>query len=458
MQFVPHQYQEYMIRRVVEDPQVGLFVGMGMGKTVATLTAIDELIYNRFEVDKVLVVAPLRVARDTWFDEAAKWDHLRRLRMVKVLGSSEERLRALHKDADVYVINRENVAWLVKSLRKWPFDMVVVDELSSFKSSGSQRFRALKHMRPQMHRVVGLTGTPRPNGIADLWPQIYLLDEGQRLGRTVSEFRRNYLYPDKTNGPVVYSYKPRENAEAEVHRKIGDIVVSLKSEDWLEMPERVDNYIRITMPPEVRAQYDRLERELILQLGNAPIMAQTAAVLSNKLLQLANGAAYNDDRGVDELHGLKLDVLGEILDDAQGQPVLVFYNYQHDLTRILKRFRFGCRLNSSGDIRDWNAGRIPLLLAHPASAGHGLNLQQGGHRIVWFGLPWSLELYQQANARLHRQGQRDTVLIHHIVAQGTMDEDVVKALERKNEGQTALLDAVKARVERAKSAAKEERK
>ncbi len=453
MRYEPHAYQQFMTRRVVEQPQVGLFAGMGMGKTIATLTAIDELIYERFEVDKVLVIAPLRVARDTWFDEADKWEHLRRLRMVRVMGSAEERLRALQRDADVFVINRENVVWLVKSLRKWPFDMVVIDELSSFKNSGSQRFRALKHARPQMRRVVGLTGTPQPNGVVDLWPQIYLLDEGKRLGRTVSEFRRNYLYPDKTNGHVVYSYKPQTDAEDEVHRKIGDIVVSLKSEDWLELPERINNHICITMPPEVQMQYDRLEKEMILRLGDVPIVAQTAATLSNKLLQLANGAAYNDDRGVDELHDLKLDVLGEILEDAPGQPLLVFYSYQHDLTRILKRFPFGRRLNSTADIQDWNNGQVPLMLAHPASAGHGLNLQQGGCTIVWFGLPWSLELYQQANARLHRQGQKDTVMVHHIVTRGTMDEDVVQALERKDKGQAALLEAVKVRVERVKEAA-----
>lgn len=289
MKYQPHQYQEYMTRRVVDQPQVGLFAEMGLGKTIATLTAIDELIYGRFEVEKVLVIAPLRVARDTWFDEVDKWDHLRRLRMVKVLGSAQERARALQKDADVYIINRENVVWLVKSLRKWPFDMVVIDELSSFKHCGSQRFRALKHVRPQMRRVIGLTGTPQPGGIVDLWPQIYLLDEGKRLGKTVTEFRRNYLYPEKMNGPVVYSYKARSGAEKEVHDRIKDLVVSLRSADWLDMPERIDNHLPIELPPEVRAQYDRLEREMILSLGDTPIVAQTAAVLSNKLLQLANG-------------------------------------------------------------------------------------------------------------------------------------------------------------------------
>ena len=448
MKYKPHEYQQYMHKRLIEQPQLGLFVGMGMGKTITTLTAADELIYDRFEVDKVLIIAPLRVARDTWSDEVAKWDHLGRLRIAKIMGSAAERQRALQKDADVYIINRENVVWLVKSLRHWPFDMVVIDELSSFKSSSSQRFRALKHARPQMTRVVGLTGTPTPNGVVDLWPQMFLLDEGQRLGKTVSEFRRNYLYPEKGSGHVVYSYKPQATAEDEIYKKISDIVVSLKSEDWLEMPERIDNHIRIAMPPEVDAQYRKLERELILELGDAPIVAQTAATLSNKLLQLANGAAYNDDRGVDQLHDLKLDVLDEILEDAAGRPMLVFYSYQHDITRILKRFPFGRKLNTSQDIQDWNAGKIPLLLAHPASAGHGLNLQHGGSIVAWFGLPWSLELYQQANARLHRQGQKDTVVVHHIITKDTMDEDVMLALERKDKGQEALLNAVKARIKK----------
>lgn len=396
-----------------------------------------------------MIIAPKRVAEDTWSRESSKWNHTKHLRISKILGDAKKREAALKADADIYVINRENVQWLVGFLgSKWPFDTVVIDELSSFKSSSAQRFRALKRVRPLMKRVIGLTGTPAPNGLLDLWAQIYLLDRGERLGTTVSSYRDRYFSAGAKNGHVVYEWKQKKEAEDRIHEQIADICISMKAEDWLDMPARIDRIVPLTMGDKARAQYEQLERDLLLPMAGSDIVASTAAVLSNKLLQMANGAAYDEDRGVREIHDIKLDALEDLIEGANGHPVLVFYAYKHDLSRIQQRFKEARTLDTADDIAEWNAGDISMLLAHPASAGHGLNLQAGGNIIVWFGLNWSLELYQQANARLHRQGQTQSVIIHHLVSEGTIDEDVMAALEGKAVGQDALMAAVKARIER----------
>ncbi|MCI1574722.1 MAG: DEAD/DEAH box helicase [Weizmannia coagulans] len=449
MKFKPHEYQKYAIKQILENPAAGLFLDMGMGKTVSTLTAVAELLYDRFEVSKVLVIAPKRVAEDTWSRETEKWDHTRFLRVSKVLGSREKRIEALSRAADIYVINRENVEWLVNFYKtKWPFDMVVIDELSSFKSSKAKRFRALKKVRPFIKRIVGLTGTPAPNSLIDLWPQLYLLDGGERLGKTVTSYRNKYFTPDQRNRNIIYSWRLRPEAEKEIHEKISDICISMQAKDWLKLPKRIDNIVRIPLDAKSKQKYKQLEKDLLLPFADSDVVADTAAVLSNKLLQLANGAIYDENGDVQEVHTAKLDKLEDIVEEANGQPILVFYTYKHDLARIQKRFKQARILDTSADIADWNAGKIEILLAHPASAGHGLNLQDGGHIIVWFGLTWSLELYQQANARLDRQGQKQSVIVHHLVADGTVDLDVIKALENKATGQDALLEAVKARLEK----------
>ncbi|CAM4184892.1 DEAD/DEAH box helicase [Paenibacillus alkaliterrae] len=396
-----------------------------------------------------MIIAPKRVAEDTWSRESSKWNHTKHLRISKILGDAKKREAALKADADIYVINRENVQWLVGFLgSKWPFDTVVIDELSSFKSSSAQRFRALKRVRPLMKRVIGLTGTPAPNGLLDLWAQVYLLDRGERLGATVTGYRDRYFSAGAKSGHVVYEWKQKKESEERIHEQIADICISMKAEDWLEMPKRIDRIVPLVMGDKARAQYEQLERDLLLPMAGSDIVASTAAVLSNKLLQMANGAAYDEDRGVREIHDIKLDALEDLIEGANGHPVLVFYAYKHDLSRIKERFKQARTLDTADDIAEWNDGVIPMLLAHPASAGHGLNLQAGGNIIVWFGLNWSLELYQQANARLHRQGQTQSVIIHHLVAEGTIDEDVMAALEGKAIGQDALMAAVKARIER----------
>lgn len=449
MEFKPHKYQEYAVERIMDTPAVGLFLEMGLGKTAITLTAIDRLLYDSFDATKVLIIAPKRVAEDTWSRESSKWNHTKHLRISKLLGDAKKREAALKADADIYVINRENVQWLVGFLgSKWPFDTVVIDELSSFKSSSAQRFRALKRVRPLMKRVIGLTGTPAPNGLLDLWAQVYLLDRGERLGTTISGYRDRYFSAGAKSGHVVYEWKQKKESEDRIHEQIADICISMKAEDWLDMPQRIDRTVPLTMSEKARDQYEQLERDLLLPMAGSDIVASTAAVLSNKLLQMANGAAYDEDRGVREIHDIKLDALEELIEGANGHPVLIFYAYKHDLSRIQKRFKQARILDTADDIAEWNAGDIPILLAHPASAGHGLNLQAGGNIIVWFGLNWSLELYQQANARLHRQGQTQSVIIHHLVAEGTIDEDVMAALEGKAIGQDALMAAVKARIDR----------
>lgn len=407
--------------------------------------------YNRFEVDKVLVIAPLRVAATVWDAEVAKWEHLHQLRVQKVLGQRGQRVWALNQPADIYVINRENVAWLESHYRsqrqKWPFDMVVIDELSSFKAASSERFKALRRVRPAIKRLVGLTGTPAPNGLIDLWSQVYLLDRGERLGTTLGGYRQRYFNEGKRNAQVVFNWVPKPGAAEAIFEKLGDICMSMKAEDYLTLPERRDLFVEVELPPAARKAYDKLEHDLVLPLKDTTITAQTAAVVTGKLLQMANGSVYDEDKQDFIIHDRKLAALEDLIEAANGQPVLVYYAFQHDLLRIRERFPEAKVLKASEDVDAWNRGEIPLLLAHPDSAGHGLNLQQGGHLLVWYGLTWSLEKYQQANARLHRQGQGQPVTIYHLVARNTVDEDVVKVLTGKEKRQDALIAAVKARVD-----------
>lgn len=425
-----------------------------VSKTVSTLTAIDLLLNDYFEAGRVLVIAPLRVADDTWARETAKWDHLRHLRISKVLGSAETRRRALRAEADIYVINRENVEWLVSEYgSKWPFDTVVIDESSSFKNPQAKRFKALRRVRPFIKRLVQLSGTPAPNSLMDLWPQVYLLDQGERLGNTITGFRDRYFIAGSRSGHVVYEWKQKQEAEERIYEAISDIAVSMKAADWLELPERVDRAVPVKLTAAAEALYKKLERELLLEYVDADVVAQTAAVLSNKLLQMASGAVYDEDRGVKEIHDAKLDALEDIIEAAQGKPVMVFYNFQHSLSRIQQRFPQARTLrkgrDGNEDIRAWNSDEIPLLLLHPKSAGHGLNLQESScETVVWFDQIWSLEEDQQANARVHRQGQTRRIVVMRLVAEGTMDEEAVAALERKAAGQDALMEAVKARIQK----------
>lgn len=451
MKFIPHQYQEYAIQKIIDTPAAGLFLDMGLGKTVITLTALEELKNTYFDAGKILVIAPLRVAQDTWSRETAKWDHLQHITISKILGSRTQREKALKAEADVYVINRENVPWLVSMTgSKWPFDTVVIDELSSFKSSKSKRFRALRRVRPLMQRIIGLTGTPTPNGLHDLWAQLYLLDQGERLGRTITGYRDRYFTPGRRDGHIVYEWRQKDEAENRVYEKISDICVSMSAKDWLDLPERIERMVPVTLTANTRKKYEKLEKDLLLPFDDSDVTADTAAVLSNKLLQIANGAVYDENKDVQEVHHAKLDALEDLIEAANGKTILCFYTYKHDLSRIMKRFPEAKKLEGPEDIKAWNKGEIPLLLTHPASAGHGLNLQDGGHNIVWFGLTWSLELYQQANARLDRQGQKERVIIHHLVAENTLDETVSSRLADKTAGQDALLEAVKARIEKVK--------
>lgn len=445
MKYEPHPYQEYATRRIIETPKVGLFLDMGLGKTVSTLTAVEELIHDRFAVRKCLVIAPLRVAKMTWTDEAAKWDHLH-LRISRVLGSESERERALAVDADVYTINRENVPWLVKRYgKRWPFDMVVVDESSSFKNHQAKRFRALRQVLGLIDRLVLLTGTPSPRSLMDLWAQLYLLDQGERLGKTVGAYRAAYFRPGRHNGYVVYDWIPRDGADTAIYQQIGDICVSMTARDWLTLPERVTNRVEVELPPAARRTYDQLLRDFVAEIDGGEVTAANAAVLTGKLLQVANGAVYDEDGGMREVHRAKLDALAEIREEC-NEPMIVFYWYKHDAERLQKAFPDARFLETEADLAAWNRGEIPVLLLHPASAGHGLNLQEGGHVIVWYGLTWSLELYQQANARLYRQGQTKPVIVHHLVAKNTMDGRVLDALAGKSIGQDALIAAVKAEI------------
>ena len=453
MRFKPHKYQEYAIQKILETPYVGLFLEMGLGKTVSTLTALDLLLNDYMETNRILVIAPLRVADDTWAREVTKWDHLKHLTISKVLGSAADRRRALRQSADIYVINRENVEWIVAEFGSdWPFETVVIDELSSFKNHQSKRFRALRRVRPFIKRLIGLTGTPSPNGLIDLWAPMYLLDQGERLGKTISGFRERYFVPGARSGHVVYDWKQKNCAEQRIYEMIGDITVSMKAEDYLDLPElRVLDY-PVEMCEKSRALYKKLERDLLLPFKDADVVATTAAVLSSKLLQMASGAVYDEDKGVQHIHDAKLDALEDLIEAAQGRPVMVMYYYKHSLDRLLRRFKKArvLRKGNEGlqDIADWNNNRIEILLLHPKSAGHGLNLQESGcQTVIWFDEIWSLEEYQQANARVYRQGQRNNITVYRVVATGTMDNEVVRALENKSTDQEALMQAVRARLD-----------
>jgi len=447
MKYNPHDYQTYAANFILDHPISAIFLDMGLGKSVITLTSIFDLCLDSFRIRKVLVIAPLRVARDTWPMEIEKWDHLKGLTYSVAIGTEQERKLALTKKADVYIINRENVDWLVnKSGLPFDYDMLVIDELSSFKAHDSKRFKALRRVRPKVKHIVGLTGTPSGNGLMDLWAEIGILDMGQRLGRFITHYRNTFFTPDKRNQQIVFSYKPLPGAEEEIYRRISDITISMKNTDYLKMPECVLNEILVRLSDKEKKVYDTMKRNLIISLQGQEIDAASAASLSNKLLQMANGAVYTDNGSVVNIHDRKLDALEDVIEAANGKPVLIAYWYKHDLNRILTRVNAE-HLDSNDSIKRWNDGEIPVAVIHPASAGHGLNLQAGGSCLVWFGLTWSLELYQQTNARLWRQGQKDTVVIHHIIAEGTIDEQVMKVLKQKEKTQTALIDAVKASID-----------
>lgn len=446
MKYEPHNYQQFATDFILEHPISCLMLDMGLGKTVITLTALWQLALDSFDVSRILVIAPKRVAEDTWPKELSKWEHLSGLDATLVMGTQAEREAALRQQTFLYIINRENVSWLVANY-PWDFDMVVIDELSSFKSNQAQRFKAMKKVRPLVSRIVGLTGTPAPNSLLDLWPEMYLMDMGQRLGRFIGGFRDRFFTPDKRNRDIIYSYKPREGAEEAIYSLISDICISMKAVDYLDMPELIMNRVEVSMDSRERKIYDDFQRDMVVSLQGEELDAVNAAALSGKLTQMANGAVYGENRKVLHIHDRKLDALEDLMEAANGKPLLVAYWYEHDLQRIKARFKNAHCIDTPQDIDDWNAGKIPLALIHPASAGHGLNLQEGGCTIVWFGLTWSLELYQQLNARLWRQGQKHTVVIHHIVTKGTHDEDVLRALDNKDTRQSALIDAVRARLE-----------
>lgn len=447
MKYKPHSYQEYAIRYIETHPISALLIDMGLGKTSITLTAIRNLLFDSFEVCKVLVIAPLRVAKNTWTDEIKKWEHLSTLTYSLIIGNKNERLSALNEQTDIYIINRENVDWLVnKSGYKFDFDMVVIDELSSFKNHQSKRFKSLMKVRPLVKRIVGLTGTPSSNGLMDLFAEFKILDMGKRLGYFIGQYRNTYFKPDKMNGPIVYSYKPLSNAENAIYEKISDITVSMKANEYLKMPELLTSNYVVELSNSEKKQYDKMKKSLVLEITDGEITASNAASLSNKLCQLSNGAIYDDEQNIVEIHDRKLETLEDIIESMNGKPLLIAYWYRHDLERIKSRFSVR-EIKTSEDISDWNDGKIPVALIHPASAGHGLNLQNGGSTLVWFGLTWSLELYQQTNARLYRQGQKNAVVIQHIITKGTIDEQILKALQKKNKTQADLIDAVRANLE-----------
>lgn len=448
MNYQPHEYQQYATDFIIKNPTAAVFLEMGLGKSVIALTAILELCLERFEISRVLVIAPLRVARDTWPAEIQKWDHLKDLTYSVAVGTANERRAALRQKTFVHIINRENVQWLIEdSGIPWQYDMVVIDELSSFKSHQSKRFKSLMKARPGVRRMVGLTGTPSSNGLMDLWSEFRVLDMGKRLGRFITHYREQFFEPDRRNGMQVFSYKPRAGAEREIYRRIGDITISMRSADYLKMPECVINTVPVSLDSNEFEIYEEMESKMVTELDGVEIDAVNAAALTGKLCQLANGAIYTPDGNTVFFHERKLDALEDLIEGANGKPVLVAYWYKHDLARIQERFKVR-ELKSSKDITDWNAGKIPVAVIHPASAGHGLNLQAGGSTLIWFGLTWSLELYQQTNARLWRQGQQaETVVIHHIITRGTVDEDVMQSLSEKDRSQAALMQAVRARVE-----------
>ena len=452
MKYSPHKYQSYATDFIISHPSAASLLDMGLGKSVITLSAIFDLCLDSFLVRKVLVIAPLRVARDTWPTEIEKWDHLRGLSYSVAVGTEVERKAALMQRVSVYIINRENVSWLIEeSGLPFDYDMVVIDELSSFKSYQAKRFRSLLKVRPSVKRLVGLTGTPSSNGLMDLWAEYRLIDMGERLGRYITHYRNRYFTPDKRNGQVVFSYKPLPGAEEQIYERIGDITISMRSRDYLQLPECLYNEVPVELSDQELETYETLKKELVVSLGENEIDASNAASLANKLSQMANGAVYADGDKFICIHDRKLDALEDLLEAANGKPVLIAYWYKHDLERIEERLHrlhvpFS-RMDSSESIARWNRGELPVGLIHPASAGHGLNLQYGGSTFIWFGLTWSLELYQQANARLWRQGQNDTVVIHHIITKGTIDERIMAALKAKDKAQSALIDAVKANLE-----------
>ncbi len=446
-----HPYQLKSIQHILDTSHCGLFLEMGLGKTVSTLTAIDTLIFEELEIDTVLVIAPKRVVESVWAEEIHKWDHLKRLKAVKIIGDQSQRISAVKTKAHIYLISRDNIAWLCGHFGGvLPYSVLVIDELSSFKNPQAVRFKALRKAQPSFHRVIGLTGTPAPNGLIDLWSQIYLLDRGDRLGKFITAYREVYFKPDKKNGSIVYSYALKKENEAAIHDKIKDICISMSAKDYLDLPGRITNIVKIDMPADIRKKYDDFERDKVLELVSASqddvIPALSAAALSNKLLQFANGAVYDEDGIAHVFHDLKIDALKEIIEEAGGKPVLIAWTFRSDLVRLKEAIKGLRELKDNRDINDWNAGKIPVLAMHPASGGHGLNLQAGGHIIVWFGQNWSLELEQQFNARLDRQGQEQTVIIHKLVMNGTIDQDVIRALESKNDTQQELMEAVKARI------------
>lgn len=458
MKFIPHNYQRYGVERIVTDPYIGLFLDMGLGKTVITLTAINDLRYNRWAVGRVLVVAPKKVAEATWSREAEKWEHLKHLRILPVLGTTKQRIRALYESADIWVINRENVPWLVDYYRNdWPFDMVVLDESSSFKNPQSKRFKALKLVRPRIARLVELTGTPAPNGMEDLWAQIYLLDGGQRLGRTVTSFREQFFTQDHAHpGQQYRTYSLQSGADQTIRGAISDICVSMKAEDYLDLPDFLENDIPVVLDAGAKRAYEKMEREMLLEVEEETITAGSAAVLNGKLLQLCSGAVYANGGEAMELHHCKLDAFLETIEQLGGEHALVFYWFKHELERLMAALeKTGLRVRVYRGPEDedaWNAGEVDVLLAHPVSCGYGLNLQAGGHHAIWYTLPnWALEIYQQANKRLHRQGQQQPVICHHLLVQGGVDEDILAALKGKGDTQEELMQALKARIEKARN-------
>lgn len=451
-----HKYQLACVEHIITHPFCGVFVDMGLGKTISTLTAFNTLKYDYCEVSTALVIAPKRVVETVWAEEAQKWEHTKHLKVVKIIGTEIQRMAALKIKADMYIISRDNIAWLCSLYAtKLPYDMLIIDELSSFKSHNTQRFKTLRLARPWFKRVVGLTGTPAPNGFINLWSQMYLIDRGQRLEKTISAYRSRYFRPGASNGYVVYSYNLLAESEKQIQERINDICISMKAEDYLDMPERTDNFIKVVMTKQHQDMYKKLEKESVVSFLNSQegsetvVNAVNAAALSNKLLQFANGAMYDEAGRVYPIHDLKLEALKEIIESSDGKPVLVAWTYKFDRDRIMEYFKSSNprELKTAKDINDWNEGKVRLMIAHPASAGHGLNLQAGGNTIVWYGLTWSLELYQQFNARLYRQGQTKHVTIHHIVTQGTHDEDVVYAIKHKDKVQNSLMNSIKAKIE-----------
>ncbi|BAL01512.1 hypothetical protein OBV_43130 [Oscillibacter valericigenes Sjm18-20] len=454
MKFIPHPYQRYAIERIIQDPAIGLFQDMGLGKTVETLTAINDLRYNRWQVSRVLIVAPKKVAEATWQNEAQQWDHLKHLRIVSVLGTAKQRIKALYTPGDIWVINRENIPWLVDYYQQdWPFDFVVLDESSSFKNPQSKRFKKLKLVRSRIKRIVELTGTPAPNGLEDLFAQVYLLDGGERLGRTMTSYREQFFTQDYAHpGQQYRTYSPQDQADSRIQDAISDICVSMKAEDYLTLPDYIEDIVPVVLDPAAKKAYDKLEKDMLLEIDEDTITAGSAAVLTNKLLQLCDGAVYDMDHKVTEIHRCKIEAFLEVIEQLHGEHALVFYNFQHDRDRIVEALKdSGLRVrvfHGPQDENDWNAGEVDILLAHPASCAYGLNLQRGGHHAIWFGLTWSLEQYQQANKRLHRQGQQYPVIVHHMIVQDSVDQDVIAALQAKSDTQETLMQALKARIEK----------